>query len=217
MSIFTDNISSFIDGAWVTIQVTVLSALLGAVVALFAGVGMLSTRRLVRAVSRVYMEVFRGVSALVLMYWVVFSLPPLTGIRLTEFTGAIIALALNIGAYEAEIVRGGVQSVPKGQWEAATALNLSPTKRLRRVILPQAVAIMIPPWGTMTIHLLKASALVSLVQVVDLTYTVTQLRTLDPGDTVPLFTGLLIIYFVLAQIIARLFEWMERKATVSRA
>src|SRR5690554_1962148 len=161
---------------------------------------MLSRRPVVRSVSRVYMEVFRGVSALVLMFWMVFSLPLLTPIELSTFTGAVIALALNIGAYEAEIVRGGVQSVPKGQWEAATALNLSPTKRLRRVILPQAVAIMIPPWGTMTIHLLKASALVSLVQVVDLTYTVTQLRTLDPGDTVPLFTGLLIIYFVLAQI-----------------
>ncbi len=218
MDILTNNFSTFLQGAWVTVQVTVLSALLGGVFALFSGVGMLSRRGLVRSVSRVYMEVFRGVSALVLMFWMVFSLPILTDIRITPFTGAILALALNIGAYEAEIVRGGVQSIPKGQWEASTALNLSPTRRLRRIILPQAVAIMIPPWGTMTIHLLKASSLVSLVNVVDLTFEARQLQvTLGPESTVPLYTGLLIWYFVLAQILARLFEWMERRATVGRA
>lgn len=218
MDILADNFSTFLQGAWVTVQVTVLSALLGGVFALFSGVGMLSRRAWVRSVSRVYMEVFRGVSALVLMFWMVFSLPILTDIRLTPFTGAVLALALNIGAYEAEIVRGGVQSVPKGQWEAATALNLSPTRRLRKVVLPQAVAIMIPPWGTMTIHLLKASSLVSLVNVVDLTFEARQLQvTLGPESTVPLYTGLLIWYFVLAQILARLFEWMERRATVGRA
>lgn len=218
MDVLTDDFSTFLQGAWVTVQVTVLSALLGGVFALFSGVGMLSRRALVRSVSRVYMEVFRGVSALVLMFWMVFSLPILTDIRLTPFTGAVLALALNIGAYEAEIVRGGVQSVPKGQWEAATALNLSPTRRLRKVVLPQAVAIMIPPWGTMTIHLLKASSLVSLVNVVDLTFEARQLQvTLGPESTVPLYTGLLIWYFVLAQILARLFEWMERRATVGRA
>lgn len=218
MDVLTDDFSTFLQGAWVTVQVTVLAALLGGVFALFSGVGMLSRRAWVRSVSRVYMEVFRGVSALVLMFWMVFSLPILTDIRLTPFTGAVLALALNIGAYEAEIVRGGVQSVPKGQWEAATALNLSPTRRLRKVVLPQAVAIMIPPWGTMTIHLLKASSLVSLVNVVDLTFEARQLQvTLGPESTVPLYTGLLIWYFVLAQILARLFEWMERRATVGRA
>lgn len=217
MSVFTDNISNFLDGAWVTVQVTALSALLGAVFALLAGVGMLSRRAWVRGVSRTYMEVFRGVSALVLMYWMVFSLPLVLDVRLSAFLGAVLALALNIGAYEAEIVRGGVQSVPKGQWEAATALNLSATQRLRRVILPQAVAIMIPPWGTMTIHLLKATSLVALVQVADLTHRATLLRNVDPQDTVALFTGLLIIYFVLAQLLARLFDWLERRATVGRA
>src|SRR5690606_32533601 len=161
-----DNLGVFTQAAWVTVQVTVLAALLGAVLALLSGIGMLSRRPVVRSVSRVYMEVFRGVSALVLMFWMVFSLPLLTPIELSTFTGAVIALALNVGAYEAEIVRGGIQAVPKGQWEAATALNLSPTLRLRKIILPQAVAIMIPPWGTMTIHLLKATSLVSLVGVV---------------------------------------------------
>lgn len=217
MSVFTDNIDTFLDGAWVTIQVTVLSALLGGVFAVLAGIGMLSRRRLVRTVSRVYMEVFRGVSALVLMFWMVFSLPLLLEIRLSAFTGAVLALALNIGAYEAEIVRAGVQAVPKGQWEAATALNLSATQRLRRVILPQAVAIMIPPWGTMTIHLLKASALVSLVQVADLTARANLIRVPQPESTVALYTGLLVIYFVLAQLIAALFNWLERRATVGRA
>lgn len=217
MSVFTDNLDTFLDGVWVTVQVTVLSALLGAVFALFAGVGMLSRRRSVRTVSRVYMEVFRGVSALVLMFWMVFSLPLLLDIRLSPFTGAILALALNIGAYEAEIVRAGVQAVPRGQWEAATALNLSATQRLRRVILPQAMAIIIPPWGTMTIHLLKASSLVALVEVADLTHRARLLRNVDPENTVALFGGLLVIYFVLAQLLALFFNWLERRATVGRA
>lgn len=217
MSSLTDNISSLLDGVWITVQVTVLSALLGAVFALLAGVGMLSRRLWVRAVSRTYMEIFRGVSALILMFWTVFVLPILLDIELSLLTAVVLALALNIGAYEAEIVRAGVQAVPVGQWEAATALNLSPTRRLRRVILPQAVAIMIPPWGTMTIHLLKASALVSLVQLDDVTQEVMLIRTINLGDTVPLLTGLLVIYFVLAQIMARFFEWLERRATVSRA
>lgn len=217
MSVFTDNLSNFVEGAWVTVQLTVLSALLGAVFALLAGVGMLSRRTWVRGVSRTYMEVFRGVSALVLMFWMIFSLPAVLGVRVSTFFGAVLALALNIGAYEAEIVRGGVQSVPKGQWEAATALNLSATQRLRRVILPQAVAIMIPPWGTMTIHLLKATSLAALVGVSDLTQRATLLRNVDPQDTVALFTGLLIIYFVLAQLLARIFDWLEQRATVGRA
>lgn len=217
MSAITDNTSTLLDGIWITVQVTVLSALLGAVFALLAGVGMLSRRLWVRAVSRTYMEVFRGVSALILMFWMVFSLPVLLDIELSLLTAVVLALALNIGAYEAEIVRAGVQSVPVGQWEAATALNLSPTRRLRKVILPQAVAIMIPPWGTMTIHLLKASALVSLVQVADVTHEVVLIRTVNLDETVPLLTGLLVIYFVLAQILARFFEWLERRAIVSRA
>jgi polar amino acid transport system permease protein len=217
VSVFTENFSRLLDGALVTIQVTALSALLGAVLAVLAGIGMLSTRVWVRALSRTYMEIFRGVSALVLMFWVVFSLPLITGVRLTETTGAVIALGLNIGAYEAEIVRAGVQSVPKGQREAATALNMSPYQRMRRVIFPQALALIIPPWGTMTIHLLKASALVSLVNVTDLTFTTMQIRTLQREDTVALLTVLLLWYFVLAQILARLFDWLERRVTVGRA
>lgn len=217
MSVIADNLGDFAQGAWVTVQVTILAGLLGGVFALFSGVGMLSRRPVVRSVSRVYMEVFRGVSALVLMFWMVFSLPLLTGIELSAFTGAVIALALNIGAYEAEIVRGGVQAVPKGQWEAATALNLSPTLRLRRIILPQAVAIMIPPWGTMTIHLLKATSLVSLVSVSDVTFEADLVRTVDVAASPQLYTFLLVVYFVLAQLLARLFEWLERRATVGRA
>ncbi len=217
MSVITDNLGVFTQAAWVTVQVTVLAALLGAVLALLSGIGMLSRRPVVRSVSRVYMEVFRGVSALVLMFWMVFSLPLLTPIELSTFTGAVIALALNIGAYEAEIVRGGIQAVPKGQWEAATALNLSPTLRLRKIILPQAVAIMIPPWGTMTIHLLKATSLVSLVGVVDLTQQANLLQVTNVTRSPELYTFLLVIYFVFAQLLARLFEWFERRATVGRA
>lgn len=215
---FIETFPKFLDGAWITVQVTALAAVLGAVLAVATGVGMLSRRPGVRAVSRTYTEIFRGLPALVLLFWVVFSLPLFTDIRLTEFTGGVIALGLNIGGYKAEIVRGALQSIPTGQWEAATALNMSPMQRMGRVIFPQAVAVMIPPWGTMTIQLLKASALVSLVNVTDLTFAARRMQvTLGAESTVPLFSLLLVWYFVLAQIIARLFEWLERRTTVGRA
>lgn len=215
---FAETLPNFLEGAWVTVQVTVLSGLLGAVLAVAAGIGMLSRRSWVRAASRTYTEIFRGFPALVLLFWVVFSLPLLAGIRFTPFTGAVIALGLNIGAYEAEVVRGALRSIVRGQWEAATALSMTPAQRMRRVIFPQAVPVMIPPWGTLTIQLLKASALVSLVNVTDLTFAVRLMQVnLGPESTVPLFSMLLVWYFVLAQVLARFFDWLEGRATLGRA
>jgi polar amino acid transport system permease protein len=166
----------------------------------------------VRGVATVYIEIFRGTSLLVQLYWIFFVLP-LFGITLEKFTAGFVAVGMNLGAYGAELVRGAILSVPRGQWEAATALNMSPAKRMRRVILPQAVLIMLPSWGNLLIELLKGTALVALISVTDLMFQVKQIN----GTTfmsAEAFGTALVIYYVLARfMITPFMRWLERFMT----
>ena len=138
----------FIDGTLITAAQFFLSAIFAILFALIAGLMKLSNNLAIRTPAVVYIEVFRGTSLLVQLYWIFFVLP-LFGITLEKFTAGFIAVALNLGAYGAELVRGGIQSVPKGQWEAAYSLSMSPAKRMWRIILPQALVNMLPPWGNL--------------------------------------------------------------------
>ena len=137
----------FLNGTIVTLEQTALGALLASVVALIAAFMKMSSFFPMRWVGIVYIEIFRGTSLLVQMYWIFYVLP-LFGITLEKFTAGFLAVGLNLGAYGAELVRGGVQAVPKGQYEAAIALNLPPASRMRRIIFPQALLKMLPPWGS---------------------------------------------------------------------
>jgi len=132
-----------LSGTLVTIVLTILSALLAMAIALAAGLMRMSRNFFVRAGATVYIEIFRGTSLLVQLYWIFFVLP-LFGITLEKFTAGFVAVGMNLGAYGAELVRGAILSVPKGQWEAAQAINMTPTKRMLRIILPQALLIMLP-------------------------------------------------------------------------
>lgn len=216
MSLILQSLPRLLDGMWVTAQITLYAAVLGAVLAVASGLGMLSRRAAVRSVARTYVEMFRGFPVLVLMFWFVFAAPTLLDFspRGLQYWLAILALGLNIGAYEAEVVRGGIQSVPKGQREAAVALNFSPFERMRRIVFPQAIPIMIPPWGNLTIQLLKASALVSLVGVRDVVFEAQiVVNTQGPSAAPPLFTAILVAYFILAQLIAWFMSWAERRSS----
>ena len=195
-------------GAKVTILVTVLAGLLAVAMGFIAGLCRLSRFKAVRAAATVYVEVFRGTSALVQLFWMYFVLP-LFGIRLSAFQAAVLALGLNIGAYGAEIVRGAVLSVSKGQYEAATALNMSRFKMMTRVILPQAVVSMLPPWGNLLIELLKSTALVSLITLSDLAFRAYQLNQAT-FKTVEIFTLVLFLYFTISLAITALIRILER-------
>lgn len=189
----------FLDGTLITVLQTVLAAMVAIALALAAGLMRLSSNKLVGGAATVYIEIFRGTSLLVQLYWIFFVLP-LFGLTLEKFTAGFIAVGMNLGAYGAELVRGAILSVPKGQWEAALALNMSPAKRMRRIILPQAVRIMLPPWGNLLIELLKGTALVSLISVADLMFEAKQIN----GSTflsVQSFGTALIIYYVMARFI----------------
>ncbi|MEO9612337.1 MAG: ectoine/hydroxyectoine ABC transporter permease subunit EhuC [Nitratireductor sp.] len=200
---------ALIGGALTTITQFVLAALVAVAVALVAGLMKLAPVKFVRGIATVYVEIFRGTSLLVQLYWVFFALP-LFGVSLHKFTAGFLTVGLCFGAYGAELVRGAVASVPKGQWEAALALNLSPTRRMWRIILPQAFIIMLPPWGNLMVEILKGTALVALISVADLMFEARQINSATYLSAQAFGTAL-ILYYVFARFtVTPLMRWLER-------
>ncbi|GAA1872475.1 amino acid ABC transporter permease [Myceligenerans crystallogenes] len=200
----------------VTIQILVYSFALGIVLSLVVGVGRLSRHAWVRGISLVFVELARGISSIVLLFVVAIALPILFGLdQANLILLATIALGINMGGYGAEIIRGAIQSVPKGQTEAAISLNLTPFQRLRHVVLPQAMTVILPPLGNLTIEILKGTALVSLVGTTDIMQMARNIRQQQLAEAVGTLPGLylnvLILYFVLAQVINLLFKLAERR------
>jgi polar amino acid transport system permease protein len=200
-----------LHGAVVTLKVTALSGTLAGVVALLLGFARLAHNPFVRIPAAIFIEVFRGTSALVLMFWFFFALP-LLGLTLDPLTAGVLALGLSYGAYGAEVVRGAVLQVPKGQIEAGIALNYSYLQRVRLVVLPQALLAMLPPLGNLLVDLLKGTSLVSLITLSDLTFR-GRLEQEALGHTTEVFTLLLIIYFVMCFILTRGVRLMERRVS----
>jgi len=191
--------SRFVDGAIVTVQQSILATILAIAVAAAMGLMRLSPAAPVRVAATVYIEFFRGTSLLVQLYWIFFVLP-LFGVTFDKFTAGFVAVGMNLGAYGAEVVRGAIQSVPRGQYEAALALNMSPYKRMTRIILPQALLIMLPPWGNLLIELLKGTALVSLISVADLMFEAKQINGVTYLSAESFGTAL-IIYYLMARLV----------------
>jgi polar amino acid transport system permease protein len=206
----TGQLQQLLSGAWITIQVTAYSAVIGTLIALVGGVASLSGSRPLRWLTRVYVEVFRGVSAIILLFWIYFTLPQLFGIFLTPLQAGMLALGTNMGAYGTEIARGAIQAVPRGQTEAAIAVNLSAFQRLRHVVMPQAVVLMLPPFGNLLIEVMKASALVSLIDLSDLTERAQNLRTLRAAGSLEIFTTVLVMYFLISAAITVVIRMLER-------
>lgn len=214
MSLF-DLFPSLAKGAALTVEVTVLSALVAFAASFLAGFGRLSRRKGVRALTAVYVEVFRGTSLLVQLFWLYYALP-LLGVELPPLAAGVIALGLNHGAYGSEVVRSAVLAVPRGQTEAAIALNMTPWQRMRRVILPQAFVMMIPSFGNLLIELLKGTSLISLITLADLTFQGMVLRTFDASRTFEIFALVLVFYFALAYPLTLGMRGLERRLTAGR-
>lgn len=203
-----------LDGLWITLEVLLWSFVLGVILSLIFGVARLSPHRWIRGVALIYIEFARGISSIILLFIMAYAIPILFGVGQARLiTLAAIALGINMGGYGAEIVRGSIQAIPRGQTEASIALNLTPTHRLRHIVLPQAMRIILPPMGNLTIEILKGTALVSLIGMTDLMGATrnlisTQLAAGVAGVTV-LFVNVLVIYFVVAQVINLLFRLGE--------
>jgi polar amino acid transport system permease protein len=198
----------------VTIQVTLLGIALTVVVAFVAGLSGLSKFWFVRWPSYIFVEFFRGSGLIVQMFWLFFALP-FFGINLAPLVAGVLALGLNMGAYASEIVRGTIASRAKGQTEAAIALGMSRTQRLWRILIPQSIPAMLPPFGNIMVDLLKNTSLVSLVTVADLTWGANTIRT-NTGQTVEIFLTILIMYYILALLLGLLTKYLEKRFALDR-
>jgi polar amino acid transport system permease protein len=203
-----------LNGLLVTLLVMVLGAVVAVITAFAAGLARLSTHRWLRWPAGVFVEVFRGTSLLVQMFWFFFALP-FFGIQLAPLTAAVLALGLNEGAYAAEIVRGAISSRAAGQNEACVALGMGRALRMRRVLIPQSIPAMLPSFGNVLVDLLKNTSLVSLVTVTDLTFSAQMVRN-TTGKTAAVFLTILVLYFVLALLISVLMNWLERRFALDR-
>ncbi len=210
-SYFFAHLSSVGSGLWVTVQATVLGAALCLVLSFVFGLMANSGRLLVRTIARIIVEFFRGSSLYVQLFWLFYAFPLLTGYELSALFCGVLAFGLNYGAYGSEVVRGALNAVPRAQWEAAIALNMSPWQRMRRVILPQAVVQMIPPFTNLLIQLLKATPLLWLISAAELTTVVEQMRD-RTGASVAAYLTLLVMYFLLASVITLAMNALERAA-----
>ena len=199
----------FLRGTGTTLLYTACGAVAAFVISFVFGLMSLSPSVWVRGTVRVVVEFFRGTSLVIQLLWIFYVLPEL-GIRFEPLAAATIALGLNFGAYGAEIVRGAVNAVPKAQWEATVSLGFGKVHRMRRIILPQAIPEMIPPFGNLLIQMLKSSSLLFLIAVTELTYQVNQLRT-DIGS-LPAFITALIVYFLIAQVLVAFMRLWEKRA-----
>lgn len=204
----TEHLPKLLGGAYITVLQLVCATLLAALVSLVFGIMRLSKNPFVNTAAIVYIEFFRGTSLLVQLFWIYYVLP-LFGLTLSSFEAGFIALGLNFGAYGAEIVRGSIEAVPRAQWEASVALNMSPALRMRRIIIPQTFPILLPPAANLTVELLKATALVAFITVLDLMFVAKQINA-TTWLSVQTFGTALLIYYVMARFaLIPFLRWLE--------
>jgi polar amino acid transport system permease protein len=203
-----------IKGTITTIELTIMGAILALVISFVVGLARISNFSIVRIIAIIYLEFFRGSSAIVQMFFIYFVLP-MWGIYFDAITAGVIACGCNVGAYGSEVVRGAVLAVGKEQHEAAKALNYSNFKRYRYVIIPQAIPIMIPTFGNLLIELMKLTAVASLITISDLTY-MAQIIRVQTALTLEPFLLILIIYFIIASILVKLVDLISRKFSKGR-
>lgn len=188
-----------LKGTVVTIWITLFGAMVMTVVGLAVGLMKLSPLWPVRYLAIGYIEFFRGTSLIVQMFIWFFVLPHF-GLTMPAFLVGVLAVGMNVGGYFAEIVRSAIQAVPKGQYEASIALNLSAASRMRRIILPQAIRGMLPPWGNLLIELLKGTAIVSLITLHDITFEAVSLNNAN-FQTLQNLGTTLVLYYIIGRFI----------------
>jgi polar amino acid transport system permease protein len=211
------HIIPLLKGTWLTIQLCFFSLFFGSLIGILIGLGATSKNKLAKTISSLYTRLVRGVPLLMIIFLVYFALPMLeTGINFSKGFSAVFALSVYAGAYIGEIVKGGIQSVPKGQFEAADALGMAYFQKFRHVIVPQALKSIIPPGIGFFIALIKDSSLVSIIGYIDLTKAgkVVSNLTFNP---IASFLVVAAIYFVLCFGLSKASYFYERKFLQSNA
>ncbi len=209
MQVVIDNFPLMLRGLRVTLALAAVVIVSGTLLGLLAGVALLYGPRWLRALLRLYVDVLRGTPLLVQLFLIFYGLP-VVGIPVTNFWAVVVGLSLFCTAHVAEIVRGAVAAVPKGQWDAARAIGLTFGPTLRHVILPQAVPTALPPWTNTAVEMVKGTSLAYLLSVSDLLFA-TQNIVERTGEAMPLYIAAALIYFVVNFGLSRLVIWLERR------
>ncbi len=168
VSIAQTSLYPMIEGAiQYTIPLTLITFVLGLILAVLTALARLSSIRILQIIARVYVSIIRGTPLLVQLFIIFYGLPNL-GVTINPFISAIIGFSLNVGAYASEIIRAAILSIPKGQWEAGYSIGMTYTQALKRIVLPQAARVSVPPLSNTFISLLKDTSLASLILVTEL-------------------------------------------------
>lgn len=231
---FQEIILFLSDGILVTLKLTIVSFFFILLVGMLGGLGRVSSNRIVKGIASLYVEIVRGIPVLVWLLWIWFALPQvldrsgtwvsgfapsigalISTIKLDPFTAAVIGFTVAYGAYMTEVFRAGIQSIAKGQMEAARSLGMNYIQAMRYIVLPQAVRVILPPVGNEFVTLLKDSSLVSVLAVSDLTRRGREFvaRSFLSFDT---FTMVALIYLMMTLFFTRVFSAVERQMTVEK-
>ena len=167
MGIVLENLPFLLEGAYYTLLITIVSMFFGSIIAIITAIARLKGNRLIRWIARAYVSIIRGTPTLVQIIIIYYGLADY-GIKLQPLMAAYISLSISIGAYLSETLRGALLSIPNGQMEAAYASGMTPSQTMRRIIIPQALRIAIPPAGNTFIGMLKETSLVSVITVTEL-------------------------------------------------
>ena len=209
-----DLLPQLLKGAAVTLQITALTAGLALFLSFLVAFARIAPVRLVRGIATIYVEVLRGTSAIVQLFYLFFILPAF-GISMGPVTTAVVGLGMNMSAYGSEVVRAGLAAVPRNQFEAADALALNRLQTYRLVVIPQALVIMMPSFGNLLIELIKATSLVSLITLTELTFSGRQM-VVTTGRSFQVWGLVLLIYFIMAYPLTLLVGRIERHAAKFR-
>ncbi|MCU6791485.1 MULTISPECIES: amino acid ABC transporter permease [Paenibacillus] len=200
---------ALLEGALITLEVSLLTMVIATIAGTFLALMRISSNRTMRSISMVYMWIMRGTPLLLVLFFVYYAFPS-WGIRLPAFAAAILAMSMNSAAYKGEIIRSGIQAIPRGQIESAMAIGMSYGQTMRRIILPQAVRIIIPPYINNSILLIKNSALVSSITVTDLMLNSQQIYSATYRPVEILGTAG-VLYLTMTSLLMWFQMWAEKK------
>ncbi|MBM7038532.1 amino acid ABC transporter permease [Vibrio ulleungensis] len=207
------NLTFLMNGFGDTIAVSLLSMVFAMLLGFAIALPALSSYAPLRWVNRVYVESIRSIPVLVLLLWVYYGMPTLLDVSLNHFWAGVIALSIAESAFMAEVFRGGIQAISRGQHEAAESLGLSYWSKMRLVIFPQAFRQILPPLGNQFVYILKMSSLVSVIGLSDLTRRANELVV---NEYLPLeiYTFLVLEYLVLILVVSQAVRWMEKRIAI---
>ncbi|OXM87299.1 amino acid ABC transporter permease [Paenibacillus rigui] len=209
MELVLENLGFLFTGAYYTLLITIVSMFFGFIIALLVAIARLKGNWLISNAARGYVSIIRGTPIIVQIFIIYYGLPDY-GITLGPLTAAYISLSINIGAYLSETFRGAILSVPKGQTEAALSLGLSPWQTMRKIILPQAARVAIPPMGNTFIGMLKETSLVSIVTVTELLRSA-QLLIAQYYVAMPFYIAIALMYWIMSMFFSNILDRIEKK------